>query len=80
MNIGYEGLRVAWVIRALGLGNAVGMNGAYYSQNVKNAVIQFQKKHGLTANGITGLKTWRALGYTDSQWYKLGAYGITASG
>ena len=74
LNIGYEGLRVAWVIRALGLGNAVGMNGAYYSQNVKNAVIQFQKKHGLTANGITGLKTWRALGYTDSQWYKLGAY------
>ena len=74
LNVGYEGLRVAWVIRALGLGNGIGMGGAYYSQNVKNAVIKFQKSHGLTANGITGLKTWKAMGYTESQWNKLGAY------
>lgn len=74
LNVGYEGLRVAWVIRALGLGNGIGMGGAYYSQNVKNAVIKFQKNHGLTANGITGLKTWKAMGYTEAQWNKLGAY------
>ena len=74
LNIGYEGIKTAWVIRALNLGNAVGMGGAEYTRRVFNAVKSFQSRHGLEATGITDLATWRALGYSESDWYSLGAY------
>ncbi len=46
----------------------------YYEGNVDNefgqltydAVILFQQKNGLTADGIVGKETWEALGYTGS--------------
>lgn len=74
LNIGYEGIKTAWVIRALNLGNAVGMGGAEYTRRVFNAVKSFQSRHGLEATGITDLATWKALGYSESDWYSLGAY------
>ena len=74
LNIGYEGIKTAWVIRALNLGNAVGMGGAVYTSRVFNAVKSFQCRHGLEATGITDLATWRALGYSEADWYSLGAY------
>ena len=74
LSIGYEGIKTAWVIRALNLGNAVGMGGAEYTRRVFNAVKSFQSRHGLEATGITDLATWRALGYSESDWYSLGAY------
>ena len=74
LNIGYEGIKTAWVIRALKLGNAVGMGGAEYTRRVFNAVKSFQSRHGLEATGITDLATWKALGYSEVDWYSLGAY------
>lgn len=74
LSVGYEGLKTAWVIRKLGLGNAVGMGGAYYSNSVASAVKSFQRKNGLSETGIVNLATWKAMGYTESQWYSLGAY------
>ena len=32
-----------------------------FGQKTKNAVIAFQRAHGLTADGIVGKNTWRAL-------------------
>lgn len=74
LSVGYEGLKTAWVIRKLGFGNAVGMGGAYYSNSVASAVKSFQRKNGLSETGVVNLATWKAMGYTESQWYSLGAY------
>ena len=32
-----------------------------FGQKTKNAVIAFQRAHGLIADGIVGKNTWRAL-------------------
>ena len=74
LNIGYEGIKTAWVIRALNLGNGVGMGGAEYTRRVYNAVKNFQNRHGLSVTGVTDLATWKAMGYSESDWYSLGAY------
>lgn len=74
LDIGYEGLKVAYVKNALGLGSAVGMGGAYYSASMKNAVSSFQGRAGLPQTGVVDLATWQALGFSESQWYTLGAY------
>lgn len=74
LSIGYEGLKTAWVIRFLGLGDGIGMNGAYYSTEVENAVMSFQAEYGLPVTGVVDLNTWEAMGFTESEWYRLGAY------
>ena len=74
LSVGYEGLKVAYVKRALGLGNAIGLNGALYTQSTANYVKTFQRKHGLSQTGIVNLATWKAMGYSESDWYGLGAY------
>ena len=77
LSIGYEGLKVAYVMRALGMGQGVGMpasGGAYYSVTVANRVKAFQSGCGLPATGIVDIYTWKALGYSESDWYNLGAY------
>lgn len=50
------------------------MGGAEYTRRVFNAVKSFQSRHGLEATGITDLATWKALGYSEADWYSLGAY------
>lgn len=42
------------------LGNNLNFD-AQFGQNTKNAVIAFQKSKSLTADGIVGQATWRAL-------------------
>ena len=37
-----------------------------FGANTKNAVIAFQKKNGLTADGVVGASTYKALGMTSS--------------
>lgn len=77
LNVGFEGLKTAWVMRKLGISNGIGMGyagGAYYSYDVKSAVANFQRNHGLKANGKVNLKTWQAMGYTKKQWERLGCY------
>ena len=71
---GYEGLKTAKVIQALGLGNAVGMNGALYTSEVADKVADYQAQHGLDATGTVDLTTWLAMGLSEEDWYTLGAY------
>ena len=37
-----------------------------FGKATENAVKDFQKKHGLTADGFVGMKTWKALGVTGN--------------
>lgn len=71
---GYEGLKTAKVIQTLGLGNAVGMNGALYTSEIADAVADFQAQHGLNATGTVDLTTWLTMGLSEDDWYTLGAY------
>lgn len=71
---GYEGIKVRKVIQKLGLGNGIGMGGAYYGDNVVNAVKKFQKSHGLPQTGTVDLITWKAMGFNDLEWESWGAY------
>lgn len=43
---------------AAGYSGTVGTIDGQYGTNTKNALISFQKKYGLTADGIAGSKTW----------------------
>ena len=77
LSSGYEGLKVAYVIKKLGVnhGKYIGMaTPARYGPQTRQRVIDFQKTHGLKADGIVGLKTWKALGFSESDWYNLGTY------
>ncbi len=74
LSYGYEGVKVMKVIRCLGLGSGIGMGGAFYSQNVANAVASFQRRVGLPATGTVDLLTWLHMGYTEAQWNLWGAY------
>ena len=62
------------MIQTLGLGNAVGMNGALYTSEIADAVADFQAQHGLNATGTVDLTTWLAMGLSEDDWYTLGAY------
>lgn len=74
LSYGYEGVKVMKVIKKLGLGSGVGMNGAFYSRNVERAVKNFQKKNGLQQTGVVDIITWQKMGYTKTQWEQWGAY------
>lgn len=74
LDIGYEGLKVVWVKKALGMGDSVGLYGAIYTNEVANRVRLFQKRVGLPQTGIVELSTWKALGFTEHDWLNLGAY------
>ena len=74
LSVGYEGLKVAYVKRALGLGNAIGFKWRTVHAVNGNYVKTFQRKHGLSQTGIVNLATWKAMGYSESDWYGLGAY------
>ncbi len=74
LSVGYEGIKVRRVIQRLGLGNGVGMGGAYYSSNVASSVKTFQKNNGLSQTGIVALATWKKMGFSEADWYSNGAY------
>lgn len=74
LSYGYEGIKVRKVIQRLGLGNGVGMGGAFYGNNVINAVKNFQKSHGLSQTGIVDLLTWMKMGFSQTEWEAWGAY------
>ncbi len=50
------------------------MGGAYYSSSVASSVKTFQKNHGLSQTGIVDLTTWKAMGFSEADWYSNGAY------
>ncbi|MBR0085755.1 MAG: DUF4214 domain-containing protein, partial [Lachnospiraceae bacterium] len=70
LSMGYMGLKVARVQRRLGLGP----RRAIVDLQTLNAVKAFQEKNGLKVDGIVGLNTWRAMGFSDYDWYHLDAY------
>lgn len=77
LTMGYEGLKVAWTIKRLGVNNGqyVGMTTvAYYGNQTTAAVRTFQQKNNLPVTGNVDLATWLAMGYSENEWYHLGAY------
>lgn len=74
LSYGYEGIKVRKVIQKLGLGSGIGMGGAFYGNNVVNAVKNFQKSHGLPQTGNVDLITWLRLGFNETEWKSWGAY------
>lgn len=45
-----------------------------YSYETSVAVSNFQANNGLSATGVVDLATWQAMGFSESDWYSLGAY------
>lgn len=74
LSYGFEGVKVMKVIQRLGLGSGVGMGGAFYGQDVINAVSAFQRSAGLPATGNVDLLTWLRLGFSEIEWTQWGAY------
>ena len=71
------GLKVMYVTRFLT--NAGYLSGEYYNynrydDNVTAAVAQFQRDNGIGADGVVGERTWAAMGYSEDDFYNLGAY------
>lgn len=72
--IGFEGLRVKRVKQVLDLGETAGMGGAYYSEDVAQAVREFQHQKNLPETGETDFATWNAMGFTREEWELCGTY------
>ena len=51
-----------------------------FGAGTKQAVIAFQKKNGLTADGVVGMSTYKALGMNDSYQMLAGQAGSSSSG
>ena len=64
------GLKVAKVQRKLGMGRVWETMGPSTISKVK----AFQKKNGLKATGVVDLKTWKKLGFSESDWYSMDTY------
>lgn len=80
LDIGSEGLKVRAVLKKLGISNGVGMYGSLYTSYVKERVKDFQRSHGLKVDGIVGIYTWKAMGFTKKQWLSLGGYASPNQG
>ena len=67
LKVGSKGGEVKEVQRRLQLwGYYKGSVDGVFGASTKNAVIAFQKKNGLTADGVVGQSTYKALGMTKS--------------
>jgi N-acetylmuramoyl-L-alanine amidase len=67
LKVGSKGGEVREVQRRLQLwGYYKGSVDGVFGASTKNAVIAFQKKNGLTADGVVGKSTYKALGMTKS--------------
>jgi len=66
-------LQIALIARGYSCGSA-GADGDF-GQDTYNAVVQFQKDHGLSADGIVGPATWNALNNTSASLLRLGSSG-----
>ncbi|MCR5006728.1 MAG: C40 family peptidase [Clostridiales bacterium] len=80
LDIGSEGLKTRAVLKYLGISNGVGMYGSLYTSYVKERVKDFQRTHGLKVDGIVGIYTWKAMGFTKKQWLSLGGYASPNQG
>ncbi len=77
LSIGHMGLKVAKVIERLGVngGRYKGMvTACRYTYAVQSAVQSFQRAKGLPQTGVVDLETWLAMGFSQDDWYYMGAY------
>ncbi len=72
LKLGYMGVKVYMVQQKLGL--IYPGSRAIVDNNFMTMVKYFQQSHGLTADGIVGLKTWKAMGFSEEDWYNAGTY------
>ena len=64
---GYRGVEVVQIQKKLkSLGYYNGDTDGVYGTGTKNAVVRFQRDRGLTADGIVGANTLRALGLSGA--------------
>ena len=73
-NIGLKVMYVNSYLAYHGYLNSSYVNYNRFDANTSYAVQQFQSDKGLTVDGVVGVQTWRAMGYTDDEWYNLGTY------
>lgn len=75
-NVGYdlyngvEGIKVWLVRRYFGYSNAH----TIYDGSVASSVRSFQARKGLATTGIVNLDTWKAMGYSEADWYGIDSY------
>ncbi|WP_099974210.1 NlpC/P60 family protein [Lactobacillus terrae] len=75
-NVGYdlysgvEGVKVALVRGHFGLSN----KHTIYDSACINAVKNLQSRVGLPVTGVTDLATWKAMGFSESDWYDIDSY------
>lgn len=63
------GLKVIKVNQAV-----CGNSSERYTSSTASAVKTFQRTHGLGVTGIVDITTWKAMGYSEYDWYNLGTY------
>lgn len=67
---GTMGLKVQMVQEKLNIMNPRAIVDDEFMEKVKS----FQLQNGLSVDGIVGLNTWRAMGFSDNDWYYKGTY------
>lgn len=78
LRTGSRGGEVSEVQRRLKMwGYYAGAVDGIFGSQTKNAVIYFQRKNGLTADGVVGLNTYKALGMTQSYNVLLKDYNVS---
>lgn len=76
---GYRGVEVVQIQKKLkSLGYYNGDTDGVYGTGTKNAVVRFQRDRGLTADGIVGANTLRALGLSGAASYSSSDYYLLA--
>lgn len=65
IKLGYKGDETALLRQALVQGGYPVAESQEFTQEMKDAVVDFQKKHHLDADGIVGYRTWEALLLAD---------------
>lgn len=75
-NVGYdlyngvEGIKTWLVRRYFGYSNAH----TIYDGSVASSVRNLQSRNGLPVTGVVDLATWKAMGYSESDWYDIDSY------
>lgn len=71
LSVGYMGLKVKMVNSYFGMGNRYWPR---YTTTTKWKVTSFQRSRGLKQTGVVNKETWLKMGFSENQWYDLGAY------
>ncbi|HIY93914.1 C40 family peptidase [Companilactobacillus sp. HBUAS56275] len=67
---GVEGVKVWLVRRYFGYSNAH----TIYDGSVASSVRSLQARKGLPVTGVVNLATWKAMGYSEADWYGIDSY------